>query len=188
MHGRLHMERLFMTTKKQTAANKENAKNSTGPKTPDGKQVVALNAITHGILSQRLFIAGENPMEFAGLQDELRQALNPVGILELALVEKIAVALWKQRRMVAAESASIELSRRPERASILEAIGKAFGKYRIDADELKAANPERLKWCKAVLAEFSALDQVVLTANNLEAMAKKAPLMFEQYKARPRSG
>jgi len=55
-----------MTTKKQAAANKENAKNSTGPKTPEGKAVVAMNAISHGILSRRLFLGGENPVEFAG--------------------------------------------------------------------------------------------------------------------------
>ena len=181
MHSQLQ-QRDSMTTKKQAAANKENAKNSTGPKTPEGKAVVAMNAISHGILSQRLFLGGENPVEFAGLQDELRQALKPVGILELALVEKIAVALWKQRRMVAAETASIELSRRSERPSIREAIGKALGRYRIEASELEAVDPELLEGCEAVLAEFNALDQAVLTDNNLEALAKKAPLMFDQYK------
>jgi len=97
-------------------------------------------------------------------------------------VEKIAVALWKQRRMVAAETASIELSRRSERPSIREAIGKALGRYRIEASELEAVDPELLEGCEAVLAEFNALDQAVLTDNNLEALAKKAPLMFDQYK------
>lgn len=42
-----------MTTEKQIAANKANAQKSTGPKTDAGKQVVAMNAISHGILSRR---------------------------------------------------------------------------------------------------------------------------------------
>lgn len=171
-----------MTTAKQAAANKENAKSSTGPKTAEGKQVVAMNAISHGILSQRLFLGGENPVEFAGLQDELRQALKPVGILELALIEKIAVALWKQRRMVSAETASIELGRRLERKTIKESIAKAMGQYLLDEVDLGPADPEQMAWCEAVVAEFKALDQEAVDTNNLEALAKQAPLMFGQFK------
>lgn len=181
MHSQ-SQQRNHMTTAKQAAANKQNAKSSTGPKTAEGKQVVAMNAISHGILSQRLFLGGENPSEFAGLQDELRQALKPVGILELALVEKIAVALWKQRRMVAAETASIELGRRLDRKTIKESIAKAMGQYLAEAVDLEPADPEQVAWCEAVVAEYNALDQAVLTTNNLEAMAKQAPLMFGQFK------
>ena len=62
---------------------------------------MAGNAISHGILSKRLFLEDESPDDFQALQNDLRQALRPMGALELALVEKVAVALWKQRRLVA---------------------------------------------------------------------------------------
>ncbi len=100
-----------MTTDKQTQANRANAQSSTGPKTAEGKAVVAMNAITHGILSTRLLLTDESADIYGRLRDSLEHSLKPVGMLELALVEKIAVALWKQRRMVAAEAASIELAR-----------------------------------------------------------------------------
>jgi hypothetical protein len=100
-----------MATDKQASANKANAKKSTGPKTAAGKAMVSGNAIAHGILSKRLLLSDESPDDFQALQDGLRQSLGPVGALELALVEKVAVALWKQRRMVGAESAAIELDK-----------------------------------------------------------------------------
>ena len=77
-----------MTSEKQVAANKENAKKSTGPKTEEGKTLVAENAVKHGFLSQKLFLPRENPTVFATLHDELQLALRPRGLLELTLVEK----------------------------------------------------------------------------------------------------
>ena len=49
------------------------------------------------------------------LAAELQAALSPVGFVELALVERIAIALWRQRRLVTAETASIYLARVPRR-------------------------------------------------------------------------
>lgn len=78
-----------MTTPKQTAANKANAQKSTGPKTEAGKAVVAGNAISHGILSSRLFLEDESPDDFQALQDDLRQALiPPMGEEERAMLEQ----------------------------------------------------------------------------------------------------
>jgi len=37
-----------MATKRQVEANRQNAQKSTGPKTPEGKQIVSANAVTHG--------------------------------------------------------------------------------------------------------------------------------------------
>ena len=42
-----------MTSEKKAEANRRNALKSTGPKTPEGKDAVRLNALKHGLLSQR---------------------------------------------------------------------------------------------------------------------------------------
>jgi hypothetical protein len=96
----------------QLNANQNNAKKSTGAKTAAGKSVVAKNAVKHGIFAKQLILSDENPKEYQQLFDDLQSALNPVGTLECALVERIAVAIWRQRRLIRSETANIELNNR----------------------------------------------------------------------------
>ncbi len=173
-----------MTTEKQAAANQGNALKSTGPKTEAGKAVVSLNALKHGLLSQRLFLSGEDPTEFEALQDELRLTLKPYGVLELALVEKIAVALWKQRRLIAAECAELELTLSPRK--LLSGVKTAmnYPEPELTEPDLMPVDTEDLEqsaWCNTVLAEFEALDDAVLDNNDLEGLAREAPLMAGQF-------
>ena len=49
-----------MTSDKQGAANRRNALKSTGPKTPEGKAAVRLNAMKHGLLSKDVLLPGED--------------------------------------------------------------------------------------------------------------------------------
>jgi len=94
-----------MTTEKQMLANRKNAQNSTGPRSAQGKDKVSCNRITHSILSNKLLLDDENPYEYQSLLYDLQTHLKPTGTLELSLVEKIAVILWRQRRLVSAEAA-----------------------------------------------------------------------------------
>lgn len=173
-----------MTTDKQTAANRLNARNSTGPRTPEGKAVVAMNAVKHGLLSQRLCLADENPQEFEALQNELQTALRPVGMLELVLVEKIAIALWKQKRLVAAESAGIELNRSTRLKTNLEKIKKSAGLAFLDADVSEAdlqtltqEDEEQLTWCRQAIEQIGGLESL-----NLQTIKQRAPLILRQLK------
>jgi hypothetical protein len=49
-----------MTSDRQTEANRRNALLSTGPKTPEGKAIAALNALKHGLLSRDALLPGED--------------------------------------------------------------------------------------------------------------------------------
>lgn len=80
-----------------------------GPKSARGKANSSRNAQKHGLLSSHLIIAGEDRGEFDLLLATLQDELRPVGLLENALAERIAVTLWRQRRLVKAESAGITL-------------------------------------------------------------------------------
>ena len=85
---------------KKLAANKENAKNSTGPKTVAGKAMSSRNAVKHGLLSARLTqLNDQNAKDFAHVLAILQHDLQPVGVLEEILVEKIA---YEYFRMAAA--------------------------------------------------------------------------------------
>ena len=71
-----------MATKKQIRANKENSKKSTGAISTQGKQTVSKNAITHGLLSNRLLLDNESVKDWQSLVDGLNQSINPDGYLE----------------------------------------------------------------------------------------------------------
>ena len=95
----------------QLVANQNNAKKSTGPVTLQGKQTVSNNALKHGLFSKTLILTDEDPDEYKILLDQLLQELHPIGLLEQTLVEPIALTLWRQRRLVRAETANIESNR-----------------------------------------------------------------------------
>ncbi len=88
-----------MTSEKQIRANRRNALKSTGPKTPEGKATVRLNARTHGLRSQEILFPGEDEDALKGLNENLRAELQPVGELENLLVDGIVAAHWRLRRL-----------------------------------------------------------------------------------------
>jgi hypothetical protein len=92
-----------MATVKQIEANRRNALKSTGPKTPEGKAAVRMNALRHGLRARSILIPGENPADYdqlcAGLQAEWR----PQTPTEQLLVEQMAVAQWKLARLEVGE-------------------------------------------------------------------------------------
>jgi hypothetical protein len=73
---------------------------STGPNSRRGKPVSRRSAWKHGILSEIMAIAGfEDQREWATLRDGVSDSLEPEGHLEHLLVERIAIAFWKLRRL-----------------------------------------------------------------------------------------
>lgn len=100
-----------MSTEKQIEANKQNALVSTGPKTDEGKTIVAQNAVKHGIFACDLIISSgdgkESKEEYQELLQNLTKSLNPAGQMEHLLVEKIAVDFWRMRRVLRFETGSI---------------------------------------------------------------------------------
>jgi hypothetical protein len=90
-------------TEKQLAANRRNATKSTGPVTPSGKAIAARNACKHGLLAQEVVVDGgegaESQEQFDALLSELKSQFDPQGLLEEMLIEKMAVAYWRLRRV-----------------------------------------------------------------------------------------
>lgn len=88
-----------MTSDKQADANRRNARKSTGPKTPVGKDAVRYNAVKHGLLSREVLLPGEDEPTLKDLSERLHDELQPVGELETLLVEEIIAAFWRLRRL-----------------------------------------------------------------------------------------
>lgn len=91
------------TSEKQKIANKHNAQKSTGPKTEQGKAIVKVNALKHGLLSKELLIDEENKNELEHLGKALRKELKPENSLELLLTEKLIADTWRLKRALRVE-------------------------------------------------------------------------------------
>src|SRR5215203_2387700 len=110
-----------MASDKKAEANRRNALKSTGPKTPEGKAAVRLNALKHGLLSQEILLPGEDEEALRELGESLRAELQPVGELENLLVDRIIASYWRLLRLGRVEAGifawerSEELAERAER-------------------------------------------------------------------------
>jgi hypothetical protein len=88
-----------MATEKQTAANRLNAQKSTGPKTPEGRDAVRLNGVTHGLTAKTLVLKGESEDDFKALFESLEAEHQPTTPTEEILVADLAMATWRRRRL-----------------------------------------------------------------------------------------
>ena len=94
----------MLISEKQQEANRENAQHSTGPKTPEGKKAVRLNAVTFGLRARSLLIAGEDPEEYAQLWADLAVEWQPRTRTERLLVEQMSTSQWLLARITKGES------------------------------------------------------------------------------------
>ncbi len=96
---------------KRVRANRQNAKHSTGPRTPKGKAKSSQNALKHGILAESVVIPNceqlESAEKFNALLADLIDELRPVGTIEEMLVETVAVSYWRLSRALRYEAAEI---------------------------------------------------------------------------------
>ena len=93
-----------MASQSKSDAARENGKKSRGPVTPQGKENSSRNALKHGLTAEFAVLPGESEQDFADLLEAhvtLHQPANPV---EMELVETMALARWRLRRMAALES------------------------------------------------------------------------------------
>jgi len=170
-----------MTSTKQISANRHNSRKSTGPKSVGGKAVASRNATRHGILSSSLFLPDEDPATFQQLFEELAKTFNPVDTLEMVLVEKIAVAIWKQRRIVAAETAAITLNRQDPK--LFKSVNNSLDKYmpydKVTTDDLTPLEPVYVTWSETIIKEWNKLVQEDGQEITVKEMKKKAPQSWQ---------
>ncbi len=92
-----------------------------GPKTPDGKLAVSKNASKHGILSPRPVVtAFESEAAWKTHREAIIESLAPVGGVEQALAERVALASWRLNRVVVYETQRVE----QEQEHVLEEVRK----------------------------------------------------------------
>jgi hypothetical protein len=94
----------MLKTPRKIAANQANAAKSTGPRTEEGKEVVAQNGVTHGLRSKSIVAPWEDQEEFDRFAEEMLACLAPSDPLERMMAERIVAEAWRARRAEAYEA------------------------------------------------------------------------------------
>lgn len=98
-------------TEKTLAANRLNAKRSTGPRTERGKNTSKFNAVKRGLFAKHLVIPvcdGDRSAEqFTELLVDVRHEFQPEGPFEEFCVVQIAECMWRLRRASRAMEGSV---------------------------------------------------------------------------------
>ena len=146
-------------TEKTLAANRLNAKRSTGPRTERGKNNSKFNAVKIGLFAEDVVIPScdgegywdDDPKkQFARLLGSLQEEYKPQGPSELFWVALMAECMWKQRRVSRSErgfvlattdiNSSVAIDRVVDRLSyeisVLEGFLKHIETTRADSPEI----------------------------------------------------
>ena len=86
------------TSEKQKAANQRNSEKSTGPRTPEGKRNSKYNAYKHGMTARSVLLPGEKAEDLAAHQQHFIDSFQPRHAVELAIVERMALDIWRADR------------------------------------------------------------------------------------------
>ena len=93
-----------MLTDAKMRANRENARKSTGPRTPEGKEKSKYNAVKHGLYAESLVLYDEKIEDFEEMHIQMARSMQPVGYHEEQLVYLMAIMIWKQLRVSRCET------------------------------------------------------------------------------------
>ena len=131
------------------------------------------------MLSAKLLLEDEAAGEFDSLLTGLAQSLNPVGALEASIVQRIAVTLWRQRRLVHAETSALRLARQPKQiaACVSSELERRYDSQ-LQPEDLAEFDEGQAEWCRAVIKEIEVLEAV-----DLPTIEKQAPLVIEQLRS-----
>jgi len=89
------------------AANRENAKKSCGPVTPEGKAKSRLNAVKCGLTGNTVLFANDDFLRYYTHIESYETQFQPVGPEESALVQSIADTRWRLNRIPGLELAIV---------------------------------------------------------------------------------
>ena len=173
-----------MTTpsKAKIKANRQNAKRSTGPISIQGKLKVSQNAITHGIFAASPLLPNENAEEFKNLCQGIADIYPAVDAIAAGLVERIILAIWRQKRLRIAESAKLQISMTPEiMAEEISDLLRLPYNRRISAEAISQDQEDAYNYWKKVVDEFERLN-IKAAPSNLAQVSTGAPNVYYQLK------
>lgn len=156
-----------MASEAQIAANRANARKSTGPRTAEGKARVARNGLKHGLCARDALLPEEDPAEFAALVEDLKARWRPADGTELALLLQYADATWRLSRIAAVEAGLLADGLPPQE----------------EADPSSAVHPDSLRLGRAWLARAKEISRLSLHESRLSRLRERARKELEALQA-----
>jgi hypothetical protein len=167
-----------MATKAQVAANRRNAKKSTGPRTAEGKEAVSQNAFKHGLFVKKAVVRDESQEEYDAHREALMAELLPVGAMESFLAERVVNLSWRIIRAERMQNQSVDYLGMEEFSDYMRdryrriyraANGISYGKMDVPPDHLLLGRLATRDWsnCKV-------LDKMLMYERRLESSLYRA--------------
>jgi hypothetical protein len=98
-----------MTSARQIAANRRNARLSTGPKSGNGKERSRGNALRHGLTSETVVGVLENCQDYKAFEAAIAASYSPRSPIEHVLTQRLASLFWRLRRATAIEAGLFQI-------------------------------------------------------------------------------
>ena len=118
-------------------------RNNRGPRSAAGKAAGAFHNVRHGLLSRQAALPDEDEAEWIRFRDAVAASLGAVGFVETALASRVAMALWRLRRIPAVEAAAMATASIPP-ASITTYEAMLDRRLRQSLDQLHVMQYARL--------------------------------------------
>ncbi len=165
------------TTALSIAANIQNAQASTGPRTSEGKQRSAMNAIRHGLFQESPVLPTEDPSVYEAFRSAYFTDFDPQGAIEDTYVKTLADVQWRLNRCTRIEQSilsSDELDGSQQldglcRFSLYEGrltrkFNQTLRDLRLAQETRKVAQEAQMKEAIEVAAECKAANQPFIPA------------------------
>lgn len=159
-----------MASEKQIAANRRNARKSTGPRTARGKARSSKNALTRGLSRQNL-IPGEDFREYKAHFASIEAEFQPTSFIEETLVRMIADAMWRMRRLNRMENAYL--------AAVVESEKRKSGRAETGDHELSSEDDAHL-YAAVMGREIKALIRFEKNREHLSKMRHEAVMQLDR--------
>jgi hypothetical protein len=93
-----------VTSLRQWAANRENAQESTGPRTKEGKRRSRRNALRHGLTAETVIDGLEDTEDYRAFEATIIADYDAMTAVEREMVLRLASLLWRIRRATGIET------------------------------------------------------------------------------------
>ena len=108
----------------KAATARINGAKSNGPITAEGKAISSQNSLKHGLSSSRVVLPHESQEDYDKLEASLINRFKPADELESDLVQEMAAARWRLRRIEALPNSAEPLRRHGKRSNSFRQTAK----------------------------------------------------------------